>query len=216
MRAVVGAAVDAIITIDANGAIATFNAAACFVDRHIEEGRGGKVAIECGDERITYGQLLERVNRFGTALRDRLGVRPEERVLLLLLDEPAFPYAFFCTMKIGAIAVPANTLLKEKDYRYLLSDTRASVLVELGAYREALALVSDKRFRLETRRTRATVQATLALALAGLGDTDAAATALRQGAELDPSNPHLCRARQRVARMPHSRQQEIVADVPAG
>jgi predicted Zn-dependent protease len=94
--------------------------------------------------------------------------------------------------------------------------TRASVLVELGAYREALALVSDKRFRLETRRTRATVQATLALALAGLGDTDAAATALRQGAELDPSNPHLRRARQRVARMPHSRQQEIVADVPAG
>ena len=39
---------------------------------------------------------------------------------------------------------------------------------------------------------------------------------LPEGQELDPSNPHLCRARQRVARMPHSRQQEIVADVPAG
>ena len=107
----------------------TFNAASYFVDRHIDEGRGDRVAIECGDERVTYAQLLERVNRFGSALRDQLGVRPEERVLLLLLDEPAFAYAFFGTMKVGAVAVPTNTLLKEADYRHLLSDTRATVLV---------------------------------------------------------------------------------------
>ena len=68
----------------------TFNAAAHFVDRHPSEGRGAKVAIECGDERVTYAQLAERVNRFGSALRDELDVRPEERVVLLLLDTPAF------------------------------------------------------------------------------------------------------------------------------
>jgi len=107
----------------------TFNAATHFVDRHLADGRGAKAAIECGDETVTYAQLAERVNRFGNALRDRLDVRPEERVLLMLLDEPAFAYAFFGTMKIGAIAVPVNTLQKEADYRYLLSDTRATVLV---------------------------------------------------------------------------------------
>jgi benzoate-CoA ligase len=106
-----------------------FNAATYFVDRHLAEGRGAKTAIECGDETVTYAQLAERVNRFGNGLRDQLGVRPEERVLLLMLDEPAFAYAFFGTMKIGAIAVPINTLLKEPDYRYLLTDTRATVLV---------------------------------------------------------------------------------------
>lgn len=114
------------------GIPAVFNAAPHFVDRHVHEGRAAHVAIECGDERVTYGQLLERVNRFGSALR-QLDVRPEERVMLLVLDEPAFVYAFFGALKIGAVAVPVNTLLKEADYRYLLDDTRATVLVVSAA-----------------------------------------------------------------------------------
>src|SRR5262245_34442514 len=124
-----------------------FNAASYFVDRHIDEGRGGKVAIECGDERVSYAQLLERVNGFGSALRDELAVRPEERVLLLLLDEPAFAYAFFGTMKIGAVAVPVNTLLKEADYRHLLSDTRATVLVVSEALLPAIERIPRAEFR---------------------------------------------------------------------
>jgi acyl-CoA synthetase (AMP-forming)/AMP-acid ligase II len=56
-----------------------FNAAEYFVDRHVKEGRGARVAIECGDERVTYADLFERVNRFGSALRGALDVRPEER-----------------------------------------------------------------------------------------------------------------------------------------
>ena len=91
---------------------AVFNAAEYFVDRHLAEGRGAKVAIECGDERVTYEQLSERVNRVGDALRDGLGVRPEERVLLLLLDGPEMAYAFFGAIKIGAVPIPVNTLWK--------------------------------------------------------------------------------------------------------
>ena len=106
-----------------------FNAATHFVDRNVREGRGDSVAIECGDERVTYAQVLERVNRVGSALRDRLDVRPEERVLLLLHDGPAFAYAFFGAMKIGAVAVPVNTLWREADYRYVLNDSRARVLI---------------------------------------------------------------------------------------
>ena len=37
-----------------------FNAAGYFIDRHLDEGRGGAVAIECGDRRITYQQLHDR------------------------------------------------------------------------------------------------------------------------------------------------------------
>ncbi len=127
-----------------------FNAATHFVDRNVVEGRDQHVAIEWGDERVTYGQLAERVNRFGSVLRDRLDVRPEERVMLLLLDEPAFAYAFFGTLKIGAVAVPANTLLKEADYRYLLNDTRAAVLV----VSEALLPMIERIPRRELRRLR--------------------------------------------------------------
>jgi benzoate-CoA ligase family protein len=104
----------------------TFNVATYFVDRNVQEGRGAKVAIECGDERVTYRQLLERANRVGNALL-HLSVRPEERVLLLLLDTPEFLYAFFGAIKIGAVAVPVNTQAKSQDYEYMLNDCRARV-----------------------------------------------------------------------------------------
>jgi benzoate-CoA ligase len=118
-----------VITAEALGIPDTFNAASHFIDRHVREGRAGKVAIECGDERVTYGELQERVNRAGSALKTRFDVRPEERVALLLLDGPAFAYAFFGAIKIGAVPIPTNTLWKATDYQYLLNDSRARVLV---------------------------------------------------------------------------------------
>jgi len=105
-----------------------FNAASYFVDRHVKEGRGDKVAIECGDVQLTYRQLFERVNQVGNALRE-LGVRIEERVCLLLLDAPEFAASFFGAIKIGAVPVPLNTLLKPSDYEYLLNNTRARVAI---------------------------------------------------------------------------------------
>src|SRR6185436_174583 len=75
------------LSAEALGVPAMFNAAAHFVDRHVAQGRASHVAIECGDARITYGQVQEHVNRCGHALRGA-GVRPEDRVLLLLLDGP--------------------------------------------------------------------------------------------------------------------------------
>jgi benzoate-CoA ligase len=106
----------------------TFNAATYFVDRHVIAGRGSRVAIECGDRQITYEELLNKVNRFGSALR-RLGVRPEERVLLLLVDGLEFAYGFFGAIKVGAVPVPLNTLWKAPDYEYVIRDSRASVLI---------------------------------------------------------------------------------------
>lgn len=111
----------------------TFNAATWFVDRNVEEGRGGRVALECGDERVTYLEVLDRVNQTGNALRDELGVRPEERVLLLLLDTPEFVYSFFGAMKIGAVPIPTSTMWKAADYQYVINDSRARVLIVSAA-----------------------------------------------------------------------------------
>ena len=105
-----------------------FNAAAHFIDPH-PLATPGKIAIECGDERVTYRELAARVNRAGNALRRVLGVRIEERVLLLLLDSPDFAACFFGAIKIGAVPVPVNTLLKPHDYQYLLNDSRARVAI---------------------------------------------------------------------------------------
>ena len=105
-----------------------FNVATYFIDRHLDRGRDQKVAFECGDQRVTYRQLFDRVNRLGNALKE-LGVRPEERVALLLLDTPEFAYSFFGTIKIGAVAVPLNTLLTPAEYEYMLNDCRARVAI---------------------------------------------------------------------------------------
>ena len=106
-----------------------FNAAAHFVDRNVDEGRGDCIAIECGDERVSYRQLLERVNRIGSALRDRLQLQPEQRVALILQDTPAFAYCFFGAIKTGLVPVPLNTLWRAKDYTHALNDSGARVLV---------------------------------------------------------------------------------------
>jgi len=105
-----------------------FNAATYFIDRHLQEGRGEKTAIEAEGARVSYHQLWEDVNRFGNGLR-KLGVRIEERVFLLLLDGPEFAISFFGAIKIGAVPVPVNTLLKPADYQYILNNSRARVAV---------------------------------------------------------------------------------------
>jgi len=105
-----------------------FNVATYFVDRNILEGRGQNIAVECGEERVSYQQLFERTNRAGNALRS-LGVRARERVLLLLLDTAEFLYAFFGAIKIGAVAIPVNTQAKPRDYEYILNDSLARVAI---------------------------------------------------------------------------------------
>ena len=66
--------------------------------------------------------------RFAGVLRS-LGVRREERVLIALLDTIDWPTAFLGCLKAGVVAVPVNTLMTEDDYRFMLADSRARVLV---------------------------------------------------------------------------------------
>ena len=105
-----------------------FNIADYLVDRHVREGRGGRTAILFGDESISYAQVAERSNRLANGLR-AMGLRREERVMLLLHDTPAFVYGFFGAQRIGAVPIPTNTLLKSQDYQYMLNDSRARVAI---------------------------------------------------------------------------------------
>jgi len=120
------------------------NAADLFVDENLRRGREGKVAVYYQDREITYARVGELVNRTGNGLRE-LGVRMEERVMLLLVDCPEFVYAFFGAIKIGAVPVPVNTMLKPHDYEYLVNDSRGRVLVVSEAL---LAQIEPVRSRL--------------------------------------------------------------------
>jgi benzoate-CoA ligase len=115
-----------------------YNAAVDLVDRHLERGRGEKVAFIDDTQTLRYRELAEQVNRAGNLLRS-LGVRMEERVLLVLLDTVRFPVLFLGAMKIGAVPVPVSTLLTADDYDELLRDSRARVVVVSAALHEKVS-----------------------------------------------------------------------------
>ena len=114
-----------------------FNVAVPFIDRHLDEVRGGKTAIVFDDtgETVTYGQLAERVNRCGNLLRS-LAWESEGRVLMVVKDCPEFFYVFWGAIKAGLIPVPLNTLLRAADYQHIIEDSKCAGLVYSPEYRE--------------------------------------------------------------------------------
>jgi len=119
-----------------------FNLASHFVDRHVEEGRGDRTALTTDERRWSYAELAELTSRTAHVLRE-LGVRAEERVLLVLADSPQFVAAWYAVLKLGAVTAEAYTFLPPKDYAYYLDYTRARVCVTdaatLERVREAAA-----------------------------------------------------------------------------
>ena len=123
-----------------------YNFAADILKRNLDAGRGAKVAYIDDRGSTTYAELAERVERFGHVLRT-LGARREERVLICLTDTIDWPTAFLGAIKAGVVAVPVNTLLTEDDYRFMLADSRARVLIVseelLPKFAKAIAASKD-------------------------------------------------------------------------
>ena len=119
------------------------NLASYFLDCNLDEGRGDKVALSCGDETCTFAELAARANRAGHVLRE-LGVRPEERVLLSLSDGFDFVACWFAVLKIGAVVAEAYTFLQPKDYEYYLGYTRAGVAIVDGTTLDAFRSVGPR------------------------------------------------------------------------
>ena len=115
------------------------NAATYFVDRHLRENRGAKVAFrEAGAGRtLTYAALADQSGRVAAALY-AYGVRKEERMAMLVLDQIEFPVLFWGALKAGVIAVPLNTLLAGPVYDAILRDSRATTLVVSDALFEGV------------------------------------------------------------------------------
>ena len=123
-----------------------YNFAADILKRNLDAGRGGKTAFIDHRGTYSYADLAERVERFGHVLRS-LGIRREERILICLLDTIDWPTAFLGAIKAGVVAVPVNTLMTEDDYRFMLDDSRARLLVVseelLPKFSKAIGATSD-------------------------------------------------------------------------
>lgn len=108
----------------------------------LNEGRPEKAAFIDDQGVLTYGELADRVKRTASALL-ALGLKPEQRVLLLMHDTNDWPVSFLGAMYAGLVPVAVNTLLTPEDYTYMLDHSRARAgLVSaalLPVYREAVA-----------------------------------------------------------------------------
>src|ERR1700686_333830 len=102
-----------------------YNAAADFVDANIERGVGAKVAFIDQTRAISYAELQARSVRFAHALR-ALGLRPENRIALLLHDTVDFPVGFWGAIRPGLVVVPLNPFLPAERFGYMLADSRAA------------------------------------------------------------------------------------------
>ena len=105
-----------------------YNFARDIFEKNSASRRLSKIAYIDQRQSWTYGQLRTRAEQFAQVL-EQLQVRPEERVLMCLTDSIDWPTVFLGTLYAGRVAVPVNTLMTEDDYRYMLEDSRARVLV---------------------------------------------------------------------------------------
>ena len=120
-----------------------FNAAEYFVDRHLEEGRGAKTAILSDRGHYTYQEFLENTNRAANMLAG-LGVGMENRVMLLVMDSPEMLFSFYGAIKLGAVPIPTNILMKSQDFLHVLNDSRAGVLIVDSAFLPEIEKIADQ------------------------------------------------------------------------
>jgi 4-hydroxybenzoate-CoA ligase len=139
-----------------------YNAAVDFIDANVARGLGDKIAFTEGDRSLTYAALQSDSFTFAAALR-ALGLRPEERIALILPDTLEYPIAFWGAIRAGIVVIPLNTLLTADQYGYILADSRVSAIVLAAPFAKSILSVLD---RLPCLRT---------LVLVGAGAPDTAA-----------------------------------------
>jgi benzoate-CoA ligase family protein len=117
---------------------APFNVSEYLLDRHVEAGRGHRIALATAAGELSYAELTERVRRAAAGLRG-LGLQPEQRVVMVMADSPEFVITYLAAMRIGAVPVPISTMLRPGGIAEILIDSRARVVALSGVYRDAVA-----------------------------------------------------------------------------
>ncbi|RZT84304.1 benzoate-CoA ligase [Pseudonocardia sediminis] len=115
-----------------------FNAAEYLTGARVAAGDGDRIAVRHPRGLLTYSQLTDEVRRVAGGLR-AVGVRPEQRVLLVMTDDVELFTAILAAMWIGAVAVPSSTMLTGRELSVLVRDSRATALVGSPEFADNIA-----------------------------------------------------------------------------
>jgi amino acid adenylation domain-containing protein len=114
-----------------------------------------KVALVCGSERLTYGEIDRRACRIAGHLA-ALGVARHDRVAVFLDNSAEHVVAFFGALKAGAIAIPISPTMKARKLGYILRDSGARALIagaeKAGVVRESVEGAPELRHVVWCRR----------------------------------------------------------------
>jgi benzoate-CoA ligase family protein len=123
-----------------------FNACEYLLDRRLAAGDGQRTALAGPAGQASYAQLYDRVCRTAAGLRS-VGVQPEQRILMVMSDSPAFVVVYLAAMRVGAIPVPVSTMLRADGIAELLRDSRArflAITAEFVAVAESAAAAAPE------------------------------------------------------------------------
>ena len=96
-----------------------------------------RLAVVCGDERLSFGDLEIRVNQLANALV-RLGLRKGDKLALVLSNCPELLYAYRAAALLGIVAVPLSPLLRGAGLIALLRDSESIAVIASYAMADAL------------------------------------------------------------------------------
>ena len=116
--------------------MAGFNAAEYLLDRHVRDGNGARTAVITADGTLTYAELAGEVHRVAGGFTG-IGVRPEERVMICMVDGIPMLSAILGAMYAGAVPVPVSTMVTGAELGKMLADSRARVLCVSAEFAES-------------------------------------------------------------------------------
>ncbi|GGE95318.1 benzoate-CoA ligase family protein [Stappia taiwanensis] len=139
-----------LINLDRLGYPERLNCASELIDRNVAEGRGDKLALVSPDERWTYAELAEKVNRIANVLVADFGLVPGNRVLLRFPNTPMMTAVYFAVLKAGGVVVATMPLLRAKELAAITDKAELSLAICDHRLAEEMELTRGRTDRLKT------------------------------------------------------------------
>ncbi len=94
--------------------------------------------------RLTFAEMASRSFQAGNAMIDA-GIKPGDRVGLLLMNGPEFIESFFAIARIGAVVVPLNWRLVADELAFILKDSGTSTLIYGEEFQDTVANIQGRK-----------------------------------------------------------------------